>query len=197
MKKQKEESEPDSEDDIDNQDAIERKESDTAEKLELVSSDQEPGNSKKPHPFSYKKLGRHFLATEAKKESYDAHVTAATYHKKTRILVIAFSTGSFFLYELPDVNMIHSLSIAGHAITTAAFNATGDWIALGAAGIGHLLVWEWQSICSLCLVVVQFYSLSPFPRRAVHHEATRTLQRNELHIVLAGRSVHCNRRRGC
>ena len=30
-------------------------------------------------------------------------------------------------------------------ISSIAINPTGDWIALGCAGLGQLLVWEWQS----------------------------------------------------
>lgn len=30
-------------------------------------------------------------------------------------------------------------------IATVCLNAPGDWIALGCAGLGQLLVWEWQS----------------------------------------------------
>lgn len=35
--------------------------------------------------------------------------------------------------------------ISEQSITSLAINATGDWIALGCAGFGQLLVWEWQS----------------------------------------------------
>ncbi|XP_055678283.1 periodic tryptophan protein 2 homolog [Lutzomyia longipalpis] len=93
----------------------------------------------------YKRILRFFLADEARKENPQAFLTASAYHKKTRILVSAFSTGAFYLHELPEVNLIHSLSISDYQIDTATFNGTGDWIALGVAGVGQLLVWEWQS----------------------------------------------------
>ncbi|KFB53827.1 AGAP010693-PA-like protein [Anopheles sinensis] len=99
----------------------------------------------KRHPFYYKRLARHFLADDVRKENRNATVTAATYHQQLRILVVAFSTGSFFLYELPDVNMIHSLSISEASICAVSFNNTGDWLALGVSQLGQLLVWEWQS----------------------------------------------------
>ncbi|XP_055921659.1 periodic tryptophan protein 2 homolog [Eupeodes corollae] len=107
---------------------------------EIIDEDK-----KKKHPFYYNKLGRHYLADEPRKENRDAYVTAATYNQNTKILVAAFSTGSFYLYELPEVNMIHSLSISDYAITSACFNPTGDWLAMASAGGGQLLVWEWQS----------------------------------------------------
>ncbi|XP_053680836.1 periodic tryptophan protein 2 homolog [Anopheles nili] len=97
------------------------------------------------HPFYYKRLSRHYLAGDARQESHNASVTATAYHRHLRILVVAFSNGSFYLYELPDVNMIHSLSISEASISSVVFNDTGDWLALGVSSLGQLLVWEWQS----------------------------------------------------
>lgn len=95
--------------------------------------------------FYYKRLARHYLIDEVRKERPDAHLTAVNYHKKAKLLITAYSTGSFYLHELPDVTMIHSLSISEHAVQTTCFNITGDWIALGSCNLGQLLVWEWQS----------------------------------------------------
>ncbi|EDV38088.1 uncharacterized protein Dana_GF13779 [Drosophila ananassae] len=100
---------------------------------------------KQRHPFFYKKLSRHYLADEPRKEQRDVQLTAANYNQRTKVLVVAFSTGAFYLYELPDVNMIHSLSISDYPISAALFNCTGDWVALASREIGQLLVWEWQS----------------------------------------------------
>lgn len=49
------------------------------------------------------------------------------------------------MYQLPELNLIHSLSIPDQKITSIAANDTGDWIALGCSGQGQLVVWEWQS----------------------------------------------------
>lgn len=46
---------------------------------------------------------------------------------------------------MPEVNLIHSLKISTQMISAIAINPTGDWIALGCADMGQLLVWEWQS----------------------------------------------------
>uniref|UniRef100_A0A182P7K7 Small-subunit processome Utp12 domain-containing protein n=1 Tax=Anopheles epiroticus TaxID=199890 RepID=A0A182P7K7_9DIPT len=99
----------------------------------------------KRHPFYYKRLARYYLADMARTENRNAYVTAATYHRQLRIMVVAFSCGSFYLYELPDVNLIHSLSISEASIGSVTFNDTGDWLALGVSSLGQLLVWEWQS----------------------------------------------------
>lgn len=99
----------------------------------------------KKHPFFYTRLARHYLIDEVRKTDRNASLTAANYHKKTKLLITAYSTGAFYLHEMPDVNLIHSLSITNFAIQTTCFNATGDWIALGSSNLGQLLVWEWQS----------------------------------------------------
>ncbi|XP_014251335.1 periodic tryptophan protein 2 homolog [Cimex lectularius] len=89
----------------------------------------------------YSLLKKHFLLDN----KHDIKIKTADYHKKSKILVIGRSNGSFLLYELPDVNLIHSLSITDSEISYLKFNNTGDWIAVGCETHGQLLVWEWQS----------------------------------------------------
>lgn len=60
--------------------------------------------------FRYTKVCRHYIANEVqKKQNEKVTLTAAAYHAETNILVVGFNNGSFYLYEMPDVNMIHSL----------------------------------------------------------------------------------------
>nr|CAD7606408.1 unnamed protein product [Timema genevievae] len=92
----------------------------------------------------YNRLGRHYLS-DLHKGQKDVHLTCAAYHKDTHLLVTGFTNGAFFLHELPDVNLVHSLSVSNQHISTVALNNTGDWVALGCQGLGQLLVWEWQS----------------------------------------------------
>ncbi|CAF4914038.1 unnamed protein product, partial [Rotaria socialis] len=56
----------------------------------------------------------------------------ADYHQKTHMLVAGFSNGHFYLHEMPDFNMIHSLSLGDQQqmITSTLFSPLGDWIAL-------------------------------------------------------------------
>ncbi|KAF1457078.1 hypothetical protein FQV21_0014314, partial [Spheniscus demersus] len=79
------------------------------------------------------------------KEGDFNNLTSAAYHKKTHLLVTGFASGIFHLHELPDFNLIHSLSISDQRIASISINCTGDWIAFGCSGLGQLLVWEWQS----------------------------------------------------
>lgn len=74
-----------------------------------------------------------------------AHVRCAAFHPETSLLVAGFSNGVFGLYELPDFNNIHKLSISQSHIDFVTINQSGEWLAFGAAKLGQLLVWEWQS----------------------------------------------------
>ena len=42
----------------------------------------------------------------------NAHVTCATFHAESNLLVVGFSNGIFGIYELPDFNMIQNLRYA-------------------------------------------------------------------------------------
>ena len=88
---------------------------------------------------------RHFF----NKEGDFNNLTAATFHKATHILVTGFASGVFHLHELPDFNLIHSLSISDQRIASVAINGSGDWIGFGCSGrkkAEMLLVWKkiWQ-----------------------------------------------------
>ncbi|SLM35022.1 WD40/YVTN repeat-like-containing domain [Lasallia pustulata] len=75
----------------------------------------------------------------------DAKVKCAAFHSSSNLLVAGFSNGLFGLYEMPEFNMIHTLSISQNGIDFVAMNKTGEWLAFGASKLGQLLVWEWQS----------------------------------------------------
>ncbi|XP_049791974.1 periodic tryptophan protein 2 homolog isoform X1 [Schistocerca nitens] len=118
-------------------------EDDTPRRKEESSLSSETRASQDFEKLFYTRLGRHYLCDEFKGQ-LGVRLTAATYHRKTRLLVTGYSTGAFLLHELPDVNLIHSLSI-DTAISALALNREGDWLAVGSPGLGQLLVWEWQS----------------------------------------------------
>ncbi|BFZ60013.1 U3 snoRNP protein [Saitoella coloradoensis] len=74
-----------------------------------------------------------------------AKVRTCAFHATTNLLVVGFSTGLFGLYELPEFNQIHTLSISNNDIDSVTINKSGEWLAFGASKLGQLLVWEWQS----------------------------------------------------
>ncbi|XP_043259582.1 periodic tryptophan protein 2 homolog [Colletes gigas] len=157
VKKDKRHPDSDIEDDVDIEKVLERTEKQTkAYERNLQKSrysperdndmDLDSDSDSEIKKFRYKKLCRHYLANNVVKQQNEKVVlTAAAYHQETSILVVGFNNGSFYLYELPDVNMIHSLSISNQCISSIAINSTGDWIALGCSMAGQLLIWEWQS----------------------------------------------------
>lgn len=88
----------------------------------FIISDEEDADEKESKDsivkkLRYKRLARHWLADEARKQDRTAVLTAAAYHQDTRILVVGFSNGAFFLYELPEVNLIHSLRYFRSGVT--------------------------------------------------------------------------------
>uniref|UniRef100_A0A7S0Q3Z6 Small-subunit processome Utp12 domain-containing protein n=1 Tax=Coccolithus braarudii TaxID=221442 RepID=A0A7S0Q3Z6_9EUKA len=74
-----------------------------------------------------------------------ARVSTASFHAASRLLVVGFATGVFALYEVPDLNEVHTLSISEGRVDTAAISPGGEWLAFGCAQLGQLLVWEWQA----------------------------------------------------
>ncbi|KAH9919809.1 quinon protein alcohol dehydrogenase-like superfamily [Fomitopsis serialis] len=72
-------------------------------------------------------------------------VVCSTFHRPSGLLVVGFSTGVFGLWEMPSFSNLHTLSISQEKISSVAVNASGEWLAFGAAKLGQLLVWEWQS----------------------------------------------------
>ncbi|KMU73218.1 transcriptional repressor rco-1 [Coccidioides immitis RMSCC 3703] len=75
----------------------------------------------------------------------NAKLTCSAFHPKTNLLVVGFSNGIFALYELPEFNQLHLLSVSQSNIDYVTVNNSGEWLALGSAKLGQLLVWEWQS----------------------------------------------------
>lgn len=78
---------------------------------------------------------------------WEAHtrVSAVDFNKNANLLVIGFDNGVYGLYEMPGCVNIHKLSVSNQSINTVSINSTGEWLALGSAAMGQLLVWEWKS----------------------------------------------------
>jgi periodic tryptophan protein 2 len=75
-------------------------------------------------------------------------VVCADFHPASSLLVVGFATGVFGLYTLADEGActpLHTLSISSEKVAAVKFSPDGSWLAFGCAGLGQLLVWEWQS----------------------------------------------------
>ncbi|XP_037686667.1 periodic tryptophan protein 2 homolog isoform X2 [Choloepus didactylus] len=119
----------------------EEEEEEESAKETTIRGKAAPAEEEKQGKVQYSRLAKYFF----NKEGDFNNLTAAAYHKKTHLLVTGFASGIFHLHELPDFNLIHSLSISDQRIASVAINSSGDWIAFGCSGLGQLLVWEWQS----------------------------------------------------
>ena len=84
--------------------------------------------------------GKHFFHMPAK-------LTCAAYHPGTGMLCAGFGHGVFTLHRLSpgSFEVVHTLSISQQKVSACQWNETGDWIALGCARLGQVVVWEWQS----------------------------------------------------
>ncbi|PRW59321.1 periodic tryptophan 2-like protein [Chlorella sorokiniana] len=74
-----------------------------------------------------------------------AKLSAADFQGAVGLLAVGFSSGIFELLQLPDLTTVHTLSIGREKLSSLVFNGAGDWIAVGSAKLGQLLVWEWRS----------------------------------------------------
>ncbi len=72
-------------------------------------------------------------------------VRCVDFHPASGLLVTGFSSGVFTLHTLPDFANVHTLSITNASLTTVRISPSGDWLALGSATTGQLMVWEWTS----------------------------------------------------
>ncbi|XP_068627684.1 periodic tryptophan protein 2 homolog [Battus philenor] len=141
-KRRKLQKEEDSEDDIDEKDVIEKDKEYHSDGEEKIVKESIVSEEKK---LTYKKLGRHYIGDAIRNADRTVKLSAAQYHKDTKMLITGFTNGVFFLHEMPDMNLVHTLNISEHRISSVAVSPQGDWIAFGCPHIGQLLVWEWQS----------------------------------------------------
>ncbi|XP_028348517.1 periodic tryptophan protein 2 homolog isoform X2 [Physeter macrocephalus] len=122
-------------------DEDEDEDEDGAERETAVHGKAVPAAEGQRGKAKYSRVAKYFF----NKEGDFNHLTAAAYHKKVHLLVTGFASGIFHLHELPEFNLIHSLSVSDQRVSSIAINGSGDWIAFGCSGLGQLLVWEWQS----------------------------------------------------
>ncbi|KAJ1947304.1 U3 snoRNP protein [Kickxella alabastrina] len=90
----------------------------------------------------------------------DSRIQSAAFNPATSLLVLGMTSGVFGIWEMPDFNQIHSLSISRKKINTIAINPSGEWLAFGSAKLGQLLVWEWQSETYVLKQQGHFYDMS-------------------------------------
>lgn len=110
--------------------------------LDLPSTSASAAEKAAEFAAAYTRWGvsnRHFFNQAGTK------VACATFHAQTSLLIVGFSTGVFGLWEMPDFTPVHTLSISNEKISSVAVSPSGEWLAFGAAKLGQLLVWEWQS----------------------------------------------------
>ncbi|KAJ1863412.1 U3 snoRNP protein [Coemansia sp. RSA 989] len=101
-----------------------------------------------------------WITTERHYAMQNAKVQSAAFSWATGLLVLGFTNGVFGIWEMPDFNMVHSLSISRKKINTVAINPSGEWLAFGSSALGQLLVWEWQSETYVLKQQGHFYDMA-------------------------------------
>ncbi|KAL4425513.1 hypothetical protein ABPG75_009529 [Micractinium tetrahymenae] len=116
---------------------------------QAAAAQQQHAQPQAAHPQPEQSLtfaGGHWKLTE--KHYFNqrgAKLSAADFQGAVGLLAVGFSHGIFELLQLPDLTTVHTLSIGREKLSSLAFNPAGDWIAVGSAKLGQLLVWEWRS----------------------------------------------------
>lgn len=106
---------------------------------EKMSSGDDESDSEKLEQSKWTITSKNYFHMEG------TRVKCADFHSASNILVVGFSNGEFRLYELPDFNLIQSLTMGQNAVDTVTINKSGEWFAFGSSKAGQLLVYEWQS----------------------------------------------------
>ena len=88
----------------------------------------------------WKMMGKNFFHQPAK-------LTCASYHAGTGLLCAGFGHGVFTIHRLGEgeFTSVQTMSVSQEKISACEWGQSGDWIALGCARLGQLIVWEWQS----------------------------------------------------
>uniref|UniRef100_A0A8D0P1N7 Small-subunit processome Utp12 domain-containing protein n=1 Tax=Sus scrofa TaxID=9823 RepID=A0A8D0P1N7_PIG len=87
-------------------------EEDNEEEETAVRGKAAPAAEEQQGKVRYSRLAKYFF----NKEGDFNNLTAAAYHKKVHLLVTGFASGMFHLHELPEFNLIHSLSISDQRV---------------------------------------------------------------------------------
>eukprot|EP00210_Caulerpa_lentillifera_P000251 g244.t1 len=72
-------------------------------------------------------------------------LTSVDYHKDTGYMIVGLSTGRFELIKFPGFHSLYQVSISQGRLSSVSFSPGADWIAIGCAQLGQLLVWDWRT----------------------------------------------------
>jgi len=113
------------------------------EGMEKERAGSQASKSEKP---LYCRPGKWTLMAKAKcQQPSPQKVMRCAFDAPSRLFAAGFTGGIFMLFEMPELQALQTLSLGTHALDTVALGANGDWLAVGSAEVGQLLVWEWRS----------------------------------------------------
>ena len=90
-------------------------------------------------PGAWRLASKHFF------NQVGATITCASFHYAKRILAAGFSAGHFSIFSLPDAKPLQTLSVSRAPLSDISFHHSGEWLAMAAATLGQILVWDWST----------------------------------------------------
>ncbi|GAW79011.1 hypothetical protein, conserved [Plasmodium gonderi] len=72
-------------------------------------------------------------------------VTSVCFNREQNMTVIAYSSGRFGIYKMPEMVSLYTISVSTNSIDDIAISNDGEWIALAESSNGTVIVWEWKS----------------------------------------------------
>ena len=141
------------------------KEEEDARKAKKLAENTVTHKAKPKRAYTTTLFGERGKFTLLKKNYFlqnHAKVVCCAMHRAVQVdlCVVGFDNGVFGLYELPDFNQIHTLSISQKRISSVCINSSGTWLGFGCEKLGQLLVWEWQSESYILKQQGHFYDVN-------------------------------------
>eukprot|EP00448_Togula_jolla_P041448 CAMPEP_0170638888 /NCGR_PEP_ID=MMETSP0224-20130122/39322_1 /TAXON_ID=285029 /ORGANISM="Togula jolla, Strain CCCM 725" /LENGTH=1015 /DNA_ID=CAMNT_0010969139 /DNA_START=3 /DNA_END=3046 /DNA_ORIENTATION=+ len=94
----------------------------------------------------YCRPGEWVIASKARcNQPHPQKVMKCAFDAGANLLAAGFDGGLFMLFEMPGMQALQTLSLGTEPLDVVTLGAGGDWLAVGSAALGQLLVWEWRS----------------------------------------------------
>jgi periodic tryptophan protein 2 len=104
------------------------------------ANNEKVSEAKKHRKGVFQLAERHLL-----RDNQQGEISCCSFHKPSNLMILGFSSGIFSIYDMPDCINVHRLSVSSSALSSLSINNSGEWIGIGIASLGQLLVWEWKS----------------------------------------------------
>ena len=95
--------------------------------------------------FEKKILKGRYVLEKKHKIKLEGNAKVLLVEASDKILAVGCSNGTFSLFNIDNLEPVHSFQISENRISSLVINHSGEWIAMGSDKLGQLFVWEWKS----------------------------------------------------